>query len=320
MTADDVRAAWARIHRFVVRTPLTLSPLLSEKAGVEIALKQENRQHTGSFKPRGALNKILSIERNVWASKGFAAASAGNHALGVAYACETLGNPRAHLFVQGNASPAKIAKLRRYKTADIALVGETFDAAQTAAQAHSKKFGSAFISAYDDPAVVAGQGTVGLEIADEGGRIDTVVVPTGGGALLGGIAVAIKDVSPRTRVVGVNPEASPSALRSLKEGRALDPFDHGPTLAHGLAGGFGKLGYEIAKSLVDEIVLVSEKEMAEATAALIDAEQILAEPSGIAGLAAVLSGKVKPSGRTVVVLSGGNMDAATLATMLRGSS
>lgn len=316
VTADDVRAAWARIHRFVLRTPLTLSPGLSERAGVEIALKQENRQHTGSFKPRGALNKILTIERNQWASKGFSAASAGNHALGVAFAAEALGNPRAHLFVQGNASPAKLAKLRRFKTSELHLVGETFEEAQQAALAHAKKFGATFISAYDDPAVVAGQGTVGLEIVDEAGRIDTVVVPTGGGALLGGIALAVKDVSPRTRVVGVNPEASPSAKRSLEEGRALDPFAHGPTLAHGLAGGFGRTGFEIAKAFVDEVVLVSEKEMADATAALVDTDQLVVEPSGIAGLAAVLAGKVKPAGRTVVVLSGGNVDSSTLATLL----
>ena len=320
VTPDDVRAAWARIHRHVVRTPLTLSPALSERAGVEIALKQENRQHTGSFKPRGALNKILTVERNLWAAKGFCAASAGNHALGVAYACETLGNPRGHVFVQGNASPAKLAKLRRTKV-ELTLVGETFEAAQAAAIAHAKKYGTIFISAYDDPAVVAGQGTTGLEIVDEAGRIDTVVVPTGGGALLAGIAVAVKDQSPKTRIVGVNPEASPSAKRSLAEGKALDPFEHAPTLAHGLAGGFGKIGFEIAQQLVDEIVLVSEKEMADATAALVDAEQIVAEPSGIAALAAVLFGKIKPKGRTIVVLSGGNVDAATLAQVLtRGTT
>lgn len=315
VTPDDVRAAWARIHRYVLRTPLTHSPGLSERAGVEVLLKQENRQHTGSFKPRGALNKILTIERNLWAAKGFVAASAGNHALGVAYACETLGNPRGTVYVQANASPAKISKLRRTKM-ELVLVGETFEAAQAAALEHAKKYGATFISAYDDAAVMAGQGTVGLEIADEAGRIDTVVVPTGGGALLGGIALALKDVSPKTCVVGVNPEASPSAQRSLAEGKALDPFEHGPTLAHGLAGGFGKLGYEIANVLVDEVVLVSEQEMADATAALIDTDQILAEPSGIAGLAAVLAGKVKSSGRTVVVISGGNVDAATLAKLL----
>ena len=312
---EDVRAAWARIHRYVQRTPLTLSPALSERAGVEIALKQENRQHTGSFKPRGALNKILCVERRHWAAKGFVAASAGNHALGVAFACEVLGNPRAHVFVQANASPAKVAKLKRTKV-ELVLVGETYEAAQAAALAHAKKYGATFVSAYDDPQVVAGQGTVGLEIADEGGRIDTVVVPTGGGALLAGIALAVKDASPRTRVIGVNPEASPSARRSLEEGRALDPFEHGPTLAQGLAGGFGQVGFEVARALVDEVVLVSEQEMAEATAALIDAEQIIAEPSGIAGLAAVLGGKVKPKGRTVVVLSGGNVDATTLAGIL----
>ncbi|HVO29612.1 MAG TPA: pyridoxal-phosphate dependent enzyme [bacterium] len=308
VSAADVRAAAARIAPHLLRTPV----LRSE--GLGFALKLECRQVTGSFKARGALNKMLTMPPEERA-RGIVAASAGNHALGVAHACKVIGGgTRATVFVQGNASRAKIVKLSRYPV-DVRLVGQTFEEAQAEAMKWAQETGATFVSAYDDPDVLAGQGTVGLEIAEDFPDADVVVVPTGGGALLGGIALAIREKHPRTRVVGVNPEASPSARESLAAGRALDPYHHGPTLALGLAGGFGKLGFEIAKEFVDEVVLVSEEEMARATAALIDAEQIIAEPSGIAAVAAILAEKVRGA-RAVAVISGGNIDAATLRDVL----
>lgn len=315
ITHADVVAARDRIAPHLARTPLTLSPMLSERAGREVLLKRENQQATGSFKPRGALNKLLSMDASERA-RGVVAASAGNHALGLAYAARALRVESCDLFVQKNASPAKIGKLKAYP-ARVHLVGDTFEEAQQGALAHAARTGATFVSAYDDRDVLAGQGTVGLEIMEDAPDIETVVVPVGGGALLGGIALAVKHLSPKTRVVGVNPAASPSALLSLQQGRAIDPYDHEPTLAHGLAGGFGKAGFEVARLLVDEIVLVTEEEMAASVAALVDSDQLLAEPSGIAALAAVLHGKVRGVGRTVVVLSGGNIDSATLRTMLR---
>ncbi len=313
---SDIEAAHAAIAPHVLRTPLLRSTPLSRAAGVELYLKLECRQHTGSFKPRGALNKIRTLtpaERAL----GIVAASAGNHALGVAHACEALGLLKADVFVQGNAAPAKIAKLRRY-TVRLHLIGKTFEEAQQAALAHARATGAVFVSAYDDPAVIAGQGTVGLEIAEDAGPADAVVVPVGGGALLAGIAVAIRALRPNARIVGVNPAASPSALLSWQRGEAIDPYDHAETLAHGLAGGFGRTPFAVARHLVDEIVLVSESEMKRAIAALIDAEQVLAEASGIAAVAAVLSGKISglEGKRVVAVVSGGNIDAATLKAIL----
>ena len=314
VTLADLYAARARIAPHVLHTPLTHSTLLSDQIGCEIWLKQENRQHTGSFKPRGALNKIASLSDEE-RSRGIVAASAGNHALGVAHACRVLGVERAHVFVQATAAPAKIAKLRQYPVR-LHLVGDTFEEAQQAALAHTRETGGTFVSAYDDPAVLAGQGTCGLEIVEDSGVFDAVVVPVGGGALIGGIALAVKAAHPATRVVGVNPAASPSALLSFQRGHAIDPYDHEPTLAHGLAGGFGKIPFAVARNLVDEIVLVTEDEMKQAIAALIDSDQILAEASGVAALAAVLFRKTAVGGKVVVVISGGNIDSDTLRSIL----
>jgi threonine dehydratase len=280
-----------------------------------VHLKLENRQVTGSFKPRGALNKILSLEP-AEREKGLVAASAGNHALGVAHACAALDLENADLFVQRNAAPAKIAKLRRYPVR-LHLDGDTFEAAQQAALRRVRETGATFVSAYDDPAIVAGQGTVGLEVLEDLPDPDLVVVPVGGGALSAGIALAIRSGRPCTRVVGVNPAASPSALLSFRKGEAIDPYDHEPTLAHGLAGGYGRVAYDVARGLIEDIVLVSEDEIRRGIAALIDAEQELAEASGIVALAAVLSGKVpRAEGNVVVVISGGNIDSATLREVL----
>jgi len=312
----DIEAARDAIAPHVLRTPLLRSPALSEAAGCDLLLKLECRQHTGSFKPRGALNKIRTLsaaERD----RGIVAASAGNHALGVAHACQAFGLRQADVFVQGNAAPAKIAKLRRYPVR-LHLVGTTFEEAQQAALAHSRATGATFVPAYDDLVVIAGQGTAGLEIAEDVDQVDAVVVPVGGGALLAGIAVAIRARHPKARIVGVNPEASPSALLSWRRGAAIDPYDHEETLAHGLAGGLGTLPFAVAREIVNEIVLVSESELKRAMAALIDAEQVLAEASGIAAVAAVLYGKVAglAGKRVVAVVSGGNIDAATLKAIL----
>jgi threonine dehydratase len=316
ISLDDISRARRAIADHVLETPLLRSAALSEAAGCELWLKLECRQHTGSFKPRGALNKILSLS-DAERARGIVAASAGNHALGVAHACRVLSLPSADVFVQANAAPAKIAKLRRYPVR-LHLVGDTYEAAQQAALQHAQASGAVFVPAYDDEVVAAGQGTAGLEIMDALPDCDAVVIPVGGGALMAGIAVAVKARRPQARVVGVNPEASPSAKLSFERGEALDPYDHEPTLAQGLAGGFGRVPFAIARSLVDEIALVSESELARGIAALIDAEQVLAEASGIAAVAACLYGRTSGlSGKRVVaVVSGGNIDVATLRAVL----
>jgi threonine dehydratase len=308
--ADLVRARQA-IAPFVRHTP----DLLSERCGLDVWLKLETRQHTGSFKPRGALNALRGL-RAADRARGVVAASAGNHALGVAHAARVLGIERVEVVVPRHASPAKLAKLRLYPVA-VRLFGDTFDEAQAEAVRLARERGAFFASPYDHPAVIAGQGSVGLEILEDVPDPAVVVVPVGGGALVAGIALAVKTRCPRARIVGVNPAASPSALLSFERGEALDPFEHAETLAHGLAGGFGRVPFAVARGLVDAIVLVGEDEMKAAIAALVDSDQILAEASGAASLAAVLFGRIgHPAGRVVVVISGGNIDAATLRGIL----
>lgn len=314
LTLHEIYLAQQRIAPHIVETPLHYSSLLSQQLGSEVWLKLENRQHTGSFKPRGALNKIMSLSADEIA-RGIVAASAGNHALGVAHAAKQLHLANVDVFVQANAAPAKIAKLRQYPI-NLHLIGDTFDEAQAAALDFAAQSGATFVSAYDDVQVIAGQGTVGLEIMSALPDVDTIITPVGGGGLIAGLATVVKSLNPTIRVIGVNPAASPSAYLSKRDGQPYDPYDHEPTLAHGLAGGFGRVPFMIGMMLIDEIALATEDELMRGIAALIDSDQQLAEASGIAGLAAVLAGKIKLNGKTVVVITGGNIDVATLRLVL----
>jgi threonine dehydratase len=314
LTLHEIYLAQQRIEPYITRTPLVRSALLSAQAGFEVWLKLENRQRTGSFKPRGALNKILALSA-AERERGIVAASAGNHALGVAHATQYLSLPKADVFVQANAAPAKIAKLRQYNV-NLHLVGNLFDEAQAAALEFAEKNAATYVSAYDDLDVIAGQGTVGLEIMQDLPDIDTIVVPVGGGGLIAGLATVAKSLNPTSRVIGVNPAASPSAYLSKRDGYPYETYENEPTLAHGLAGGFGRVPFMVGMMLIDEIVLVSEDEMKRGIAALIDSDQILAEASGVAGLAAVLAGKVADARKCVCVLTGGNIDTPTLKTVL----
>jgi threonine dehydratase len=314
LTLHEIYLAQQRIEPYITRTPLMRSSLLSAQLGIDMWLKLENRQHTGSFKPRGALNKILSLSTEE-RERGIVAASAGNHALGVAHAAQCLGLTKADLFVQATAAPAKIAKIRQYNV-NLHLVGNLFDEAQAAAFEFAEKNGATYVSAYDDLDVIAGQGTVGLEIMQDLPDIDTIVVPVGGGGLIAGLATVVKSLNPTLRVIGVNPAASPSAYLSKRDGYPYETYENEPTQAHGLAGGFGRVPFMVGMMLIDEIVLVSEEEMKRGIAALIDSDQILAEASGVAGIAAVLAGKIADTRKCVCVLTGGNIDTPTLRSVL----
>lgn len=316
-TLHEIYLAQQRIEPYITRTPLVRSNLLSAQLGFDVWLKLENRQHTGSFKPRGALNKILTLSTEE-RERGIVAASAGNHALGVAHAAQCLGLAKADLFVQANAAPAKIAKLRRYNV-NLHLVGQLFDEAQAAAVEFAEKSGSTYVSAYDDFAVIAGQGTVGLEIMQDLPDIDAIVVPVGGGGLIAGLATVAKTLNPAIHIIGVNPEASPSAYLSKRDGYPYETYQNEPTLAHGLAGGFGRVPFMVGMMLIDEIALVSEAEMVRGIAALIDSDQILSEASGVAGIAAALAGRINGARKCVCVLTGGNIDTATLRTILNSA-
>ena len=310
----QIYLAQQRIAQYLHRTPLEKSSLISSRVNADIWLKLENRQYTGSFKPRGALNKILSLSADELA-RGVVAASAGNHALGVAHAAKSLNLTQVDVYVQANAAAAKITKLRQYPL-NLHLVGQTYDEAQQAALAHADRTGATYVPAYDDVQVIAGQATCGLEIMQDRPDIDTLVVPVGGGGLIAGVATVAKTLNPMLRIIGVNAAASPSAYLSKRDGQPYDPYEHAPTIAQGLAGGFGRVPFMVSMMLIDEIALVSEEEMKRGIATLIDTDQILVEASGVAAVAAILAGKISDLGKCVAIVSGGNIDAETLRMVL----
>jgi threonine dehydratase len=304
-----------RIAPFIRRTPLVRSAYLSAQAGADVWLKLECRQTTGSFKLRGALNKVglLTPEEK---ARGLVTASAGNHALGVACAVQAWGGVSADIFVQANAPRAKVDKLRYYDV-DVHLEGETYEATHQAAEAFARQTGATYIAAYDDLDVIAGQGTIGLEILGDLPQTDLILVPIGGGGLVAGIATAAKTMHPGCRVIGLQPEASPAALLSLRDGVPYDPYDHAPTIADGLAGGFGAVPFYVARTLIDQVLLAGEADMRRAIFTLLDREQLVVEASGAIAIAPLLNGTLDVAGQTVVcVLSGGNIATSLLRDIL----
>jgi len=308
---QDVLVAQHNLSGLITRTPLEYSFLLSQQVGCQVYLKLENWQKTGSFKVRGAINKVSSLTEEEKA-RGLVTASAGNHALGVAYTARALGNVPTTVFVPVNAPTSKLKKLEEFDC-HVLLSGNSYEEAHHAAEDFGRLHGATYIHAYDDPRIIAGQGTIGLEVLEDLPEADAILVPVGGGGLIAGVAVAAKAINPQVRVIGVQPEASPSAYLSLRDGRPYEEYDAAPTIADGLAGGFGRLPFEIAGDLIDEIVLVSEEEMRAAVFTLLELAQLVVEGSGAVGIAALLAGRVELAGRKVVaVLTGANIDASLL--------
>jgi threonine dehydratase len=315
LNLESILVAKERISAFVRPTPLIHSAALSERTGGDVWLKAECLQPTGSFKIRGALNKVgLLSARDK--SRGIVTGSAGNHGLGVAYAAQAWGGVQADVFCPTTAPRAKLDKLRR-SGIRLHLAGQTYEDAHQAAELHAQRTGATYVQAYDDLDVMAGQGTLALEVFRKIGAPDLMLVPVGGGGMIAGVTVAARSLAPGCRVIGVQPEASPAALLSLREGRGIDPYDHGPTLADGLAGGFGKLAYEVAGSLIDQVLLASEGELRHAIYTLVDQEQLVVEASGAISIAPLLSGALDVTGKSVAcVLSGGNIETALLRDIL----
>ena len=313
LSLDDVERARTAIARHLRPTPLRES---HAAPGSGFLLKLECWQPTGSFKVRGALH-LLSTLADDQRRRGVVAASAGNHALGVAFAAARLGGTvHATLFLPRTAPRAKVEKLRRFPV-EVRETGDTYDDAVEAARAFERQTGAVFVHAFEDPRTASGQGTVALEILDECPEVATVLVPVGGGGLVAGMATALKARAPGVRVVAVQPEASPALRESLRLGHALLTYPAGPTLADGLAGGIGEILFE-HRDLVDEVVTVGEEEIEDAIVALVAADQLVAEASAAVGVAALRARKVASVGRgpVVAVITGGNIDAHVLARLL----
>jgi threonine dehydratase len=316
LTLTDILYARATIQPHIFRTPLRASFLLSERIGASVYLKLENWQITGSFKLRGALNRIAHLTDDERA-RGIVTASAGNHALGVGYAARAWRVSPATIFVPRTAPRTKLAKLRQFPV-QVCQAGETYDDAHRAAEEFAHTHGATFIHAYDDARVVAGQGTVGLEIVEDAPDLDAILVPVGGGGLITGIAVAVKTMSPRTRIVAVQTDASPALRDSLRDDVCYEEYAHGPTICEGLAGGIGKMVFAAAKQkLIDDVVIVAESDVRAAIRALAETEQLIVEGSGAVGVAALLTRAFEARGaRVAVVLSGGNIDLDLLKNIL----
>ncbi|MFC0081347.1 threonine ammonia-lyase [Aciditerrimonas ferrireducens] len=311
LPVEDIDAARSRLRGVLRPTLVFASESLARRCGRPVLLKPEHRQRTGSFKVRGAYNRIAQLPPT---TTGVAAASAGNHAQGVAYAAARVGLPALIVMPESAALP-KVAATQAYG-AEVRLHGDSLEDAIALAQALAEEQGLVFIPPFDHPAVVAGQGTVGLELAEEAAEAEVVLVPAGGGGLLGGTAAALAARSPSTTVVGVQAAGAPSLVASLAAGRPVQ-LDQVATVADGIAvKGPSALTLELVRRYVAEVVTVEEEEIAEAVLLLLERTKQVVEPSGAVGLAALLAGKVPGGGPACVVLSGGNVDPLVLSKLV----
>ena len=313
VTPDRIAAAARALAPTVRETPLLPAGELSRRAGGQVLLKAESLQVTGSFKLRGALNAIRALDEDQLAA-GIVAASAGNHAQAVSFAARAAGTT-ARVVMPAGAPLAKVAAVRRYG-GEVELIDGGYDDAGAAAAAVAEEEGRTLVHAFDDPAVVAGQGTVGLEIAAAAPDTRLIVVPLGGGGLAAGVAIAAKERLPGVRVVGVQTDAFPAYADSEEHPRARP----GGTICDGIAVKRpGAVTGPLVERWVDEVVKVTDDEAAEAMVLLIERSKLVVEGAGAVGVAALLAGRVRApaDGSTCVVLSGGNVDATLLAECIR---
>lgn len=310
----DLELAAERLAPILHHTDLDLSSTFSRMTGGKIYLKCENRQKTGSFKIRGASNKIAAlVERGE--ARAVVASSAGNHAQGVAYAATKLGIPAT--IVMPKAAPiAKVQATEGYG-ARVILHGDCYDDAYAKAMEICEAENATFLHPYNDPDVIAGQGTLGLEILSDLPYVDIIVVPAGGGGLLSGVAAAVKQINPRVKVYGVQAEGADAIARSFAEKKHITT-DYAATIADGIAvKAPGDLTVELINKYADGVVTVSDSEIANAILLLMERSKQIVEPAGATPLAAVLSGKIDVAGKRVVcVMSGGNIDVSFIQSII----
>ncbi|MDR6127776.1 threonine dehydratase [Sphingomonas sp. SORGH_AS802] len=312
VSIDDVRTAHARIRESIVRTPTLISRTLSQLTGATVYLKFENLQFTAAYKERGALNTLLQLSEAARA-QGVIAASAGNHAQGLAYHANRLGVP-ATIVMPRNTPTVKVVQTEGHG-ATVVLEGETFDAAYAHARVLEGERGYTFVHPFDDPRIIAGQGTLALEMLEDAPDIDTFIVPIGGGGLISGMATVARAADRRVEVVGVQAELYPSMYNRI---HGTDLPCAGDTLAEGIAVKEpGGITARIVAELVDDLVLVGERQLEQSVSLLLQIEKTVVEGAGAAGLAALLAHPERFKGRTVgVVLCGGNIDTRLLANVL----
>lgn len=306
MKAEQITIAQERMKGNVHTTPLDYSKTFSNLSENDVFLKLENLQKTGSFKVRGAYNKVFSLSDEEL-KKGVIAASAGNHAQGVAYASQKLNVPCTIVMPKG-APISKVQATMGYG-AHVVQEGQSFDESLTYAEKLQKETNATFIHAFDDEAIIAGQGTVGLEIVEQLPDVDAIIVPIGGGGLIGGIALSVKEKHPNIKIYGVQTKACPSMKESLIAKKPIS-VQVSPTMADGIAVGKpGTITFDLVQKYVEEILLVDEMEIARTMLMLLERNKLMVEGSGAASLAALLYDKIPLKNKKVVpVLSGGNVD------------
>jgi threonine dehydratase len=318
----DIEAAAERIKGVAVETPLLENPALNERLGLRVLIKPETLQRVGAFKFRGAYNRLVQLtpaERKV----GVVAFSSGNHAQGVALAAKLLGVP-ALIVMPSDAPALKIANTKGYG-AEIRLYDRLTESREKIAAAIAAERGAVMVPAFDDPHIIAGQGTAGLELVRQararGAELDVVITPTSGGGLLSGVSTAVKALSPATTLYGVEPAGYDDTLQSLRAGRRTPMTPTFRTLCDALETPCpGELTFPILQANVSDVAVVTDAEVAEAVRYAFGVLKLVVEPGGSVGLAALLAGKIAPQpGQTVgLVLSGGNVDPELFARMLKG--
>ena len=310
----DVEEARRRIRDQIYLSPLSYSETISRMSSSKVFFKLDNLQMTGSFKERGALNRLLTLTQ-AEAERGVIAASAGNHGMAVAFHSRRL-NVESTIVMPVHAPLIKVGRVRQYGAQTI-LHGEDYDGAFTEAQRLSQERGLTFLHAFNDPTIVAGQGTIGLEIYEQNPRLDAVIVPVGGGGLIAGIALVLKVLNPHIQIIGVQAEAIPSMKAALERGA---PISLGPatTIADGIAvRRVGETALEVVKKHVDEIVTVSEGEIANALLLLLEIEKTVAEGAAAAPLAALINKKVNLTDKNIaLIVSGGNIDVNLISRII----
>lgn len=310
---DKIKESALQLENMLIHTPVVPSTTLSKTYGGSIYLKLENLQRTGSFKVRGASNKIINISANE-KNKGVITCSAGNHAQGVALAASKLGI-HSTIVMPKQAAKTKI-EATKHLGGEVILFGDSFDEAKKYAHAIAEKEGSIYVSPFDDEEVIIGQGTVGLEIFQQLPAVSTVIVPIGGGGLIAGVSLALKESNPDIKIIGVQAENVHGMISSLRAGRLISNRT-APTLADGCDVAMaGTQTFDILKERIDETILVSELEIKKAILYLAKTENVIAEGAGALSTAAILSEKIPSSylqGTTVAIVSGGNIDLTRLS-------
>ena len=313
VTYDDIVNAQKAQGDVIRKTSLVFSDTFSQLTGSKVYLKNEFEQKTGSFKLRGAYYKIKNLAEDK-KNKGVVAASAGNHAQGVALA-SAMEKINCTIVMPRNASPAKVAATKEYG-AEVVLEGKNYDESWIKAQEIAKTSGAQIIHAFDDPQIIAAQGVIGLEIMEQLPNVDEIYVPIGGGGLAAGILTAVKTKNPNVKIIGVESKSFPSMKNSLDSGK-LETVDGGFTVADGISVRTpGKQTFEIIRDMIDKIVLVDDEEIIKTIFLLMERSKVVVEPAGVAGLAYLVSKKPSPGKNVVPILCGGNVDMYLLGQIV----